>query len=234
MKLADKSIKQVRYLLIPIFILLSIFLYFYMDYFFETGVDYYGHYLSEMEKPTGEKEQIFEGKVENENMTLKLILLSGDDTFIEITGEDFTSEYLLEGAHIDESFRLFDGSNHLLLSGILENDGIITEKGETINAFTYMPLAVEPYGIEKPDPVLMVLIASGLRERSRGTVPVLFLGGLILVSLFIDIAFPDFFFRLKNLKWRGAIEVPPLYRTMQKLSWILGPFLLMAFLYFSI
>lgn len=234
MKLADKSIKQVRYLLIPIFILLSIFLYFYMDYFFETGVDYYGHYLSEMEKPTGEKEQIFEGKVENETMTLKLIPLSGDDTFIEITGEDFTSEYLLEGAHIDESFRLFDGSNHLLLSGILENDGIITEKGETINAFTYMPLAVEPYGIEKPDPVLMVLIASGLRERSRGTVPVLFLGGLILVSLFIDIAFPDFFFRLKNLKWRGAIEVPPLYRTMQKLSWILGPFLLMAFLYFSI
>lgn len=234
MKLADKSIKQVRYLLIPIFILLSIFLYFYMDYFFETGVDYYGHYLSEMEKPTGEKEQSFEGKVEKENMTLKLIPLSGDDTFIEITGEDFTSEYLLEGAHIDESFRLFDGSNHLLLSGILENDGIITEKGETINAFTYMPLAVEPYGIEKPDPVLMVLIASGLRERSRGTVPVLFFGGLILLSLFIDIAFPDFFFRLKNLKWRGAIEVPPLYRTMQKLSWILGPFLLMAFLYFSI
>ena len=234
MKLADKSIKQVRYLLIPIFILLSIFLYFYMDYFFETGVDYYGHYLSEMEKPTGEKGKIFEGEIENENITLKLTPLSGDDTFIEITGDEFTSEYLLEGAHLEETFRLFDGSNHLLLTGILVSEGILTEKGETIDASTYMPVAVEPYGIEKPDPVLVVLIAAGLRERSRGTVPVLFLGGLILLSLIIDIAFPDFFFRLKNLKWRGAIEVPTLYRSMQKYSWILGPFLLMAFLYFSI
>ena len=234
MKLADKNIKQVRYHLIPIFILLSIFLYFYMDYFFETGLDYYGHYLSEMEKPTGEKERSFEGKIENENMTLKLIPLSGDDTFIEVTGEEFTSEYLLEGAHLEETFRLFDGSNHLLLSGTLGSEGIRTENGETIDAYTYMPVAVEPYGIEKPDPVLVVLIAAGLQERSRGTLPVLFLGGLILLSLFIDIAFPDFFFRLKNLKWRGDIEVPELYRTMQRLSWFIGPFLLMAFLYFSI
>lgn len=234
MKLADKSIKQVRYLLIPIFILLSIFLYFYMNYFFETGLDYYGHYLSETEKQPGEKGKSFEGEIENENITLKLIPLSGDDTFIEVAGDEFTSEYLLESAHSEETFRLFDGSNHLLLSGTLVSEGILTEKGETIDASTYMPVAVEPYGIEKPDPVLVVLIAAGLRERSRGTMPVLFLGGLILLSLFIDIAFPDFFFRMKNLKWRGAIEVPELYRTMQKYSWILGPFLLMAFLYFSI
>lgn len=226
--------KQIRYLLIPIFILLSLFLYYYMGYFFETGLDYYGSYLSEVQLQSGEKGKVYEGKVENESLKIKLVPLTGEDTFLEISGDTFSSEYLLEGAQTDESFRLFDGANHLLLSGSMTSEGLLTEKGEEVNAYTYAPLTVEPYGEDNPDPVLVVLLASGLRDRSRGTLPVLFLGGLILLSLLLDILFPDFFFRLKNLKWRGDIEVPKLYRTMQKLSWILGPFFLMAFLYFSI
>lgn len=234
MKLADKNIKQIRYLLIPIFILLCIFLYFYVGYFFETGLDYYGGYFSESKLSSSDKGKVYVGKAEGESLELRLTPLTGDDTLLEISGHEFTTEYLLEETAEEDSFRLFDGSNNLLLKGNLLSDGIRTESGDVINAFTYAPITVAPYSLENPDPILVVLLASGLRERSRGSIPVLFLGGLILLSLLIDILFPDFFFRLKNLKWRGDIEVPRLYRTMQRISWILGPFFLMAFLYFSI
>lgn len=235
MELKKRSLKQMRYLMVPILILFSIFLYFYMSYFFQPGIEYYGRFLPALSQKVSASGTVYEGKTEEGTMTLKTVPLSGEDIFIEIQGEDVSSEYLYEGSAKQDTFRLFDGSNQLLLNGeIRESEGEVLVEGESISLYSYEPLKDGTYGEKNPEPLLMVFLAEGLLARNRGTMPVLFLGGLILLSLLVDILFPDFFFRMKNLKFKGDIEVPELYRSMQKVSWVLTPFLLMGFLYFSI
>ena len=151
--------------------------------------------------------------------------MSQADKLVEVTLDGNEKEYVVESTSDGQVIRVFDAENTLIYSGNLSlADGTITNpEGETVTYYTYRPVPDEIYNEVNPDPMLLVLIANRLNERYRGNLTMLIFAGLIVLSMITDMIFPDFFFRLKNLRYKGEIEVPAMYRKMQKYSWFFTP-----------
>ena len=217
--------KTKRWLILPVVIAAVILLYFYLGNFFQTGVDYYGSFLRENPKVSDSISTVFSGKSEAGNTSIKVIKMSQADKLVELTIEEDSKEYVLESSSDGKEIRIFDDENALIYNGtLLRDNGTLTDnEGETVSYYTYHTAEDDNYNEENPDPMLLVLVANRLNERYRGNMSILLVAGLVLVSMIIDMIFPDFFFRLKNLKYKGTIEVPSMYRKMQKYSWYFSP-----------
>ena len=234
-KMKDEQMHKARIMTVPILLGLLVFLVFYIGYFFDQGVNYYGSFLSETTNVTDGSTKTYEGKTSLGDTTLRMTTLSRQARFLEIEAQGFKKEFIFERNQDIEGYRLFDGQNQLILEGKLQEDEGVFTVGETpVNFQEYTPEGDLVYNAENPDPIVIVLTAINHTSAYRGNFQVLFLGGLILVALLVDLIFPDFFFRFKNLKYKGDIEVPELYRKMQRISWLITPFILMLFLYFAL
>ena len=218
--------KKIKLLLIPATILMIVILYFYLGNFFQTGVDYYGSFLREDLKSSDSVTSVFSGKSDNGKTTIKVTRMSQADKLVEVVLDENAKEYVLESSSDGKVIRVFDDVNTLVYNGtLIPEKGILTNSaGEEVSFYTYLPIENETFSEVNPDPMLLVVIANRLNDRYRGNLSILLVAGLILLSLFIDIIFPDFFFRLKNLRYKGEIEIPPMYRKMQKYSWYFSPF----------
>jgi len=219
------KLKNRKLLIIPVVIVAGILLYFYFGNFFQTGVDYYGSFLKEDAKVSDSVSSVFTGKSETGKTSIKVTKMSQADKLVELTIKDDSKEYVLESSSDGEEIRIFDDANALIYNGTLikENGTLTDNEGKTVSYYTYLSAKDETYSEVNPDPMLLVLIANRLNERYRGNMSMLLVAGLVLLSFIIDMIFPDFFFRLKNLKYKGTIEVPSMYRKMQKYSWYFSP-----------
>ena len=214
-----------KLLIIPVAIAAVILLYFYLGNFFQTGVDYYGSFLKEDSKGSDSVSSVFSGNSDAGKTSIKVIKMSQADRLVELTIQEDSKEYVLESSSDGEEIRIFDDENVLIYNGtLLKENGTLTDnEGKTVSYYNYLSAKNETYSEENPDPMLLVLVVNRLNERYRGNMSMLLVAGLILLSLIIDMIFPDFFFRVKNLKYKGAIEVPSMYRKMQKYSWYFSP-----------
>jgi hypothetical protein len=217
--------KNRKLLIIPAVIAAVILLYFYLGNFFQTGVDYYGAFLKEDLKVSDSVSTVYSGKSEAGDTSIRVIKMSQADNLLELTIEENSMEYVLESSSDGEEIRIFDDKNALIYDGtLLQENGTLTDnEGNAVSYYTYLSAEDETYSEENPDPMLLVLVANRLNERYRGNLSMLMFAALVLLSLIIDMIFPNFFFRLKNLKYKGAIEVPSMYRKMQKYSWYFSP-----------
>ena len=213
----------------------GIALYFYLGNFFQTGVDYYGSF---MRQEIGNKNAAlqYEGKTEYGRTGIVLTTMKETDKLIEVSLDGQSREYVMESSTDGQKIRLFDENNALIFTGTLNREeGIITTAdSEEISYYGYKALSNEDYSEMNPDPILVVILANRLNERYRGNLSMLVFSGLILLSLLIDMIFPKFFFRLKNLKFKGEIELPVMYTRMQRYSWMLSPVLIIIFLYMAL
>jgi len=214
-----------KLLIIPVVIAAVILMYFYLGNFFQTGVDYYGSFLREDPKVSDSVSSVFAGKSEAGKTSIKVTNMSQADKLLELTIKDDSKEYVLESSSDGEDIRIFDDENALIYNGtLLKENGTLTDnEGKTVSYYTHLSAKDETYSEVNPDPMLLVLVANRLNERYRGNMTMLLFAGLVLLSLIIDMIFPDFFFRVKNLKYKGTIEVPSMYRKMQKYSWYFSP-----------
>lgn len=219
------NVKNRKLLIIPVVIAAVILLYFYLGNFFQTGVDYYGSFLREDRKASDSLSSVYSGTSDAGKTTLKVTRMSQADKLVEVHLEGTEKEYVLESNKDGEAIRIFDAENTLIYSGTLsvENGTLTNPMGEEISYYTYQPADDETYSATNPDPMLLVLMANRLNERYRGNLTMLLFAGLIALSMITDMIFPDFFFRLKNLRYKGDIEVPAMYRKMQKYSWFFTP-----------
>lgn len=219
------NLKNRKLLIVPVVIAAVILLYFYLGNFFQTGVDYYGSFLREDRKASAALSSVYVGKSDAGKTTLKVTRMSQADKFVEVNLDGKEKEYVLEASADGEDIRIFDAENALIYSGNLsvESGTLTNQEGEAVSYYTYRPLDNETYNETNPDPMLLVLMANRLNERYRGNLTMLLFAGLIALSMITDMIFPDFFFRLKNLKYKGDIEVPAMYRKMQKYSWFFTP-----------
>ena len=219
------NLKNRKLLIIPVVIAAVILLYFYLGNFFQTGVDYYGSFLREDRKASATLSSVYVGKSSAGKTTLKVTRMSQADKFVEVNLDGTEKEYVLESSADGDAIRIFDAENALIYSGNLsvESGTLTNPEGEAVSYYTYSPLDNETYSETNPDPMLLVLMANRLNERYRGNLTMLLFAGLIALSMITDIFFPDFFFRFKNLKYKGDIEVPAMYRKMQKYSWVFTP-----------
>lgn len=226
-------LKNLRIYFIPILVLLAVALYFYLGSFFQVGVDYYGSFL---EENIGSKENpvnLYTGKSDEGKIVLKTMTMNQTDKLIEVKVDEEIREYVIETSADNQLIRLFDDDNTLIFWGTLDREkGTLSPEGQdVVSYYSYKPLDTDEFGVKNPDPMLLVIIANKLDDRYRGNLSMLIFAFLILVSLVVDIVFPDFFFRLKNLKFKGEIEIPELYRKMQKYSWMLTPIILLIILF---
>jgi len=214
-----------KLLIVPVALVAVILLYFYLGNFFQTGVDYYGSFLKEDSKVSDSVSSVFSGNSDAGKTSIKVTKMSQADRLVELTIQDDSREYVLESSSDGEEIRIFDDENVLIYNGtLLKENGTLTDnEGKPVSYYTYLSAENETYSEENPDPMLLVLVVNRLNERYRGNMSMLLVAGLILLSLVIDMIFPDFFFRVKNLKYKGAIEVPSMYRKMQKYSWYFSP-----------
>lgn len=224
--------KNRKLLIIPVAIAAVILLYFYLGNFFQTGVDYYGSFLEEDLKVSNSVSSVYTGKSEAGNTSVKVIRMSQADKLVELTINDNSKEYVLESSSDGKEIRIFNDANTLVYTGmLLQQDGTLTDnEGKTVSYYTYLAAEDDTYNEENPNPMLLVLIANRLNERYRGNLPMLMFAALVSLSMIIDMIFPNFFFRLKNLNYRGEIEVPSMYRKMQRYSWYFSPIIVIILL----
>lgn len=213
----------------------GIALYFYLGNFFQTGVDYYGNFMHEQNGIKGLTSQYI-GRTEYGETEIHLTTMKITDKLIEVSQDGESSEYVMESSEDGQKIRLFDSNNLVIFSGLLDREkGILTTSaGDTISYYGYKAATNEKYSAKNPDPILLVILANRLNERYRGNLSMLIFSALILSSLMVDVFFPKFFFRLKNLKFKGEVELPAMYTKMQKYSWMISPVLIIIFLFMAI
>lgn len=226
-------LKHIRIYFIPILVLLAVLLYFYLGSFFQVGVDYYGSFLQENIHSEDNPMRLYTGKTPDGKVVLKTMTMNQTDKLIEVSLNEKVREYVIETSSDEQLIRLFDENNALIFWGNLDREkGTLSPAGQdAVHYYTYEPVLNDQFNLENPDPMLLVILANNLNERYRGNLSMLIFAVLILASLIIDVIFPDFFFRMKNLKFKGEIEVPELYKKMQRISWILSPVILLIILY---
>ncbi|HCW72610.1 MAG TPA: hypothetical protein DHM90_01155 [Clostridiaceae bacterium] len=228
------DIKTKKITVLILLLLSGIAMYFYLSSFFQSGVDYYGSFMREETGTSGPA--LYAGKTEYGETQIALTTMRETDRFIEIEIDGQSREYVMESSTDGQKIRLFDSDNSLIFSGTLDRKtGIIsTSTSEDISYYAYQPVNSDEYGVMNPDPILIVMLANRLNERYRGNLSMLVFSALILLSLIIDMIFPKFFFRLKNLKFKDDVELPSMYRKMQKYSWMISPLLIIVFLYMAL
>lgn len=228
------NIKNKKIVILSLVLLAGIAMYFYLGNFFQSGVDYYGSFMREETGTRGPA--LYAGKTEYGETEIALTTMKETDKFLEISIDGQSREYVMESSTDGQKIRLFDSNNSLIFSGTLdrENGIISTNASDSISYYGYKPVISEQYDEKNPDPILVVILANRLNERYRGNLSMLIFSVLILLSLLIDMIFPKFFFRLKNLKFKGEVELPSMYTKMQKYSWMISPLLIIIFLYMAL
>ncbi len=226
------KIKNKKPLIIAVLLLSAIMIYFYLGVFFETGVDYYQYFLKEQKTSTENPVKIYKGTTPEGKVIIKSSVMNQTDRLVEVGIGETTKEYVIETTLDCTKVRLFDSDNTLILESTIDQDTgtIITPKGEEVYYSTYQPERTEIYNEKNPDPIMLIIIAHGFAEVSRGEVPMLLFAILIYGTLMVDLFYPDFFLRFKSLKYKGEIEIPKYYRKMQKLSWVIVPIFLFILL----
>lgn len=229
-KIKNKKIK-----LLALVLLAGISLYFYLGSFFQSGVDYYGSFMQQESEVKGSALK-YEGKTKYGQTEISLTTMMETDKLIELSLDGQSREYVMESSTDGQKIRLFDENNAMIFTGTLNReDGVITtSENEIISYYGYKPLSNHEYSEMNPDPILVVIMANRLNESYRGNLSMLIFTGIILLSLIIDIIFPKFFFRLKNLNFKDDIELPAMYVKMQKYSWMLSPVVIIIFLFMAI
>lgn len=230
------NLKKRKLLIAPAAMAVVILLYLYLGYFFQTGVDYYGAFLREDPDASTSVSRLYTGKTEAGKTSVMVTRMSQADRLVEISVEGNAKEYVLEASSDGREIRIFDEVNTNIYRGTLSVDnGTLTDaEGEAVSYYTLAPKEDATYNVENPDPMLLVLVANRLNERYRGNVTLLFFAGLILLSMILDMIFPDLFFRMKNLRYKGNVEVPDMYRKMQKLSWYFSPLVVILLLFMAL
>lgn len=142
----------------------------YLGLFLQKGMDFYGHFLRVAPTESGTTVTRYEGQGEKGPVTVAVTLLNQQDTLVEFTSRGETMEYVQETGGEGKEVRLYDGSNALVFSGVLDLEKrILTPiSGEPILIDRYHPQVTEEHSDVHPDPVLVVLTAEGLNGRIRG------------------------------------------------------------------
>ncbi|NLB21165.1 MAG: hypothetical protein GX829_10205, partial [Clostridium sp.] len=225
-------IKNRRLYLVPVLILSAVLIYFYLGIFFDSGVNYYEHFLKEQPGSTENSVTIYKGSTSEGVATIKSTVMNQADRLVEVNVGDYSKEYVIESTLDCTEVRLFDSENNLILEGSvnIEEGTLTTSMGTSVNYMTYKPIEGDLYNKTNPDPILLIIIANGLADISRGDISKLMFAALLYFTLIIDFIFPDFFLRFKSLTFKGPVEMPKYYKKMQKISWIVVPIIIVGIL----
>ncbi len=220
--------KKRRSYLVAILVISAILIYFYLGVFFESGVDYYNHFLKEQETSKENPVTVYKGTTSEGKVIIKSSIMNQTDRLVEVTVGENTKEYVIESTLDCTKIRLFDSNNSMVLESSINKDlgTITTPLGNELNYETYIPVKGQLYNENNPDPIMLIIIANGLAKVTRGDFPKLMFAALIYGTLLVDLLFPDLFLRFKSLNFRDQVEVPKYYRKMQLISWIIVPLLL--------
>ncbi len=226
------KMKKKRPLIIAILLLSAVLIYFYLGVFFETGVNYYQHFLKEQETSTENPVTVYKGTTSEGIIIIRSSVMNQTDRLVEVSIGEITKEYVIETTLDCTEVRLFDSDNALIFESKIDQDlgTITTPEGAEVDYTTYQPVKGEVYNEKNPDPLMLIIAAHGLGEVSRGNLPILMFAILIFVTFLVDLIFPDFFLRFKSLNFKGKVEIPKYYRKMQKISWIVVPIFLIVIL----
>ncbi len=93
-KMKDEQMHKARIMTVPILLGLLVFLVFYIGYFFDQGVNYYGSFLSETTNVTDGSTKTYEGKTSLGDTTLRMTTLSRQARFLEIEAQGFKKEFI--------------------------------------------------------------------------------------------------------------------------------------------
>lgn len=217
-----------RLYLFPVLLLSAVLIYFYLGVFFDTGVNYYDHFLKEQPGSTENAVTVYKGNTSVGEVTITSTVMDQTDRLVEVAIGDTTQEYVIESTLDCTEVRLFDSENNLVLEGSMdmEDKTFTTSMGTELNYETYQPIEGELYNKTNPDPIMLIIITNGLGDVSRGDFSMLMFAALLYVTFVIDLLFPDFFLRFKSLTFRGPVEMPKYYKKMQKISWVIVPIII--------
>lgn len=232
MKKMMMKMKRKRSYILPVILISMVIIYFYLGVFFESGVDYYDHFLKEEKATTENQITQYKGKTADQTVVIRSSVMNQTDRLVEVSIGDTVKEYVIESTEDCTKVRLFDSDNTLVLESTINKniETITTAMGTELSYATYRPIEGELYNESNPDPIMLIIIANKLAEVSRGDFPMLMFAALIYGTFLVDLLFPNFFLRFKSLTFSGRVEMPKYYRQMQKISWVVVPIFLVVIL----